>query len=125
MIRKAFATLSAILLLTCGGALGVQTASAGVQKPSNIASVTTVQQGGTWLPYDRANITTMAKCESRLAWLRKNVSWINSSNSKCTSVKLNVCPPKTVYWMMVLDHQAAAPADDRSTPEAASFALAC
>lgn len=123
-IRK-MTTVVATVALAATGFLGTTTAfaDAPVADAPAVVQSDAVVQGGAWLPWDRANITTMKKCEARLAYLRKTYKDLNISNSKCTAVKIAQCPPKTVYWVMVLDHGSAA--KKAKAVQNKEFALAC
>lgn len=124
IIRKS-ATLLVTIGLAATGFLGTTTAFADAPTGDGVstAHVNESVQGGKWLPWDSNNITTMAKCEARLAQLRKDYKFLNTSNSKCTRVAIAQCPPKSVYWVMVLDH--AAGAKKVAPVEQKELALAC
>lgn len=123
-IQKIIAVVAAAGVVAFGvGGAATAFAEAPDKQAASHSRELEVAQGGQWLPWDQNNITTMAKCEARLKKLRAVNDWMNLSNSKCTRVKLAQCPPKSVYWVMVLDHGAgsrlAAPVESRE------LALAC
>lgn len=56
-----------------------------------------------WIPYDYVNYTTNTKCNNRLKYLRSQYPDMNLGNTECRAVALPQCPPKTVYWIYILD----------------------
>lgn len=59
-----------------------------------------------WIPYDYVNYTTNTKCNNSLKFLRSKYSDMNLGNTECRAKALPQCPPKTVYWIYILDKSA-------------------
>lgn len=56
-----------------------------------------------WIPYDYVNYTTNTKCNNRLRYLRTRYPDMHLGNTECRAVSVLQCPPKTVYWIYILD----------------------
>jgi hypothetical protein len=67
------------------------------QAPTDVAGTL-----ATWTYYDGSKITSAPKCASRLSYLRANVDWIKTSNSRCQEFKSQVCGGSTSYWMVMV-----------------------
>lgn len=84
----------------------------------------------TWIPYDYVNYKTNTSCNNRLKYLRSVYPDMNLSNTKCTAKTLPQCPPKTVYWIYIIDRGTARTSLDaaeglQSTISPSDLALAC
>lgn len=88
------------------------------------ASSDEVQAAKTWVEYDGYNYKTKVNCEAQLKRYRAAYPDMHLSNTKCSAVKLQQWPPRTVYRIYIIDPSAGS----RSTASGANdgaFILAC
>jgi hypothetical protein len=113
------AAMAALLLVFANGTPALAAASPAVTSQTAIAPAPAIL---TWSAYDGSQITTAAKCQARLAYLKAaNPSYLRWM---CEEFPGALCPPKPYWLVMVADSLGTIAPASRPTASAASAPLA-